>query len=288
MTLKGSPSFRKRVRLHFFPLLFFFIWDVERRFVALCRGTIPLNVHYLRCTGLAQTSTPMGQRRFSALRRPAVEVEYNLGSPISSLPGPANSTVNYGPPIPISAALSGNANSDSTLDNSNHVARGFLFIYRKDTFIDPFFVTPCLFSMFVANLTFEKSQNSVEAQSNSPTSPADSPYSSQSLESDSGPSSAHDMIRRSMPNLNNVSRLRMPQPANLTAAGNLNRHHASDSGLRPPGATSSGIRPPVGRFANGPLTMRPQLAVPQTHVSTANPDAVRPSQPVNSYRFAAP
>jgi len=122
----------------------------------------------------------------------------------------------------------------------------------------------------------------VEAQSSSPSSPIGSPYSSQSIESDGAgcgaPPTPQDMLRRSMPNLNNASRLRMPQPSStLAASGNLNRQHGSETGLRPP--SSSGIRPPVGRVINGPLSFRPQLPVPET-TAIIVPNAVKPSQPV--------
>lgn len=51
----------------------------------------------------------------------AVEVDHNLGSPISSL---ADGTVNFGPPIPLRESIVGNANSDSMLDNSNNLIQG--------------------------------------------------------------------------------------------------------------------------------------------------------------------
>ena len=132
------------------------------------------------------------------------------------------------------------------------------------------------FSNHSGQLTFEKSRNSVEASSVSPTSPADSPYSSQSLESDTGlpPATASDRIGRSMPNLNHPSRLRMPQPS--AGNSNLNRQHtSSDSGLRPPSAGVSGIRPPVGRPVNGTLLRPPQV---QPVPTVAIPNALKPMQ----------
>lgn len=154
----------------------------------------------------------------------------------------------------------------------------------------------------------------MENQSNSPTSPASSPYSSQSLESETagnliylsnplqgkqtrskyvvfrpiGPSTTQELIRRSMPNLNNQSRMRLPQPSGL--AGNLNRQHGSDSGLRPP-SMGVGIRPPICSTVNGSSLVRPQFKVPQpppqAQVATNNiraptvTDPVRPSQLVS-------
>jgi hypothetical protein len=55
-----------------------------------------------------------------AFQRPA-EVDHNLGSPIISL---AEGIVNFGPPIPLRESIVGNANLDSTLDNSNNRTRG--------------------------------------------------------------------------------------------------------------------------------------------------------------------
>ena len=55
-----------------------------------------------------------------AFPRPA-EVDHNLGSPIISL---AEGNVNFGPPIPLRESIVGNANLDSTLDNSNNRTRG--------------------------------------------------------------------------------------------------------------------------------------------------------------------
>ena len=83
-------------------------------------------------------------------------------------------------------------------------------------------------------------------------------------------SSANDSIRRSMPNLNNPSRLRLPQPSS-----NLNRQHGSESGLRPPTAASgSMIRPPIGSTVNGSL-FRPQFKFPtpatETNLKPPNP-----------------
>lgn len=77
------------------------------------------------------------------------------------------------------------------------------------------------------------------------------------------PASAQELIRRSMPNLNNPSRMRLPQPSAL--AGNLNRQHGSDSGLRPP---STGLRPPSS--VNGTSSLiRPQFKVPQPPTAVA-------------------
>lgn len=103
-----------------------------------------------------------------------------------------------------------------------------------------------------------------------------------------GPSTTQELIRRSMPNLNNQSRMRLPQPSGL--AGNLNRQHGSDSGLRPP-STGVGIRPPICSTVNGSSLVRPQFKVPQpppqAQVATNNirgpaaMDPVRPSQLVS-------
>ena len=90
-----------------------------------------------------------------------------------------------------------------------------------------------------------------------------------------GPSTTQDLIRRSMPNLNNHSRLRLPQPS----AGNLNRQHGSDSGLRPPSAMGSGIRAPNCSAVNSSSLIRPQFKVPQPPPST--------QAPVNSIRGPA-
>jgi hypothetical protein len=73
------------------------------------------------------------------------------------------------------------------------------------------------------------------------------------------PATAQELIRRSMPNLNNQSRMRLPQPSSLV--GNLNRQHGSDSGLRPP-SMSGAVRPPVHNGSAFGL-MRPQFKVPQ-------------------------
>ncbi len=74
--------------------------------------------------GLAQTSTPMGTRKFPPHRRP-IEIDHNLGSPISSLAGPAHEgTVNFGPPIPISSSLA--SNHDSNSDSSTQIVRGII------------------------------------------------------------------------------------------------------------------------------------------------------------------
>jgi len=95
---------------------------------------------------LAQTSTPMGQRNSAAFRRPAA-IDQNLGSPISSL-----------------------SDQDSVLSGTD---------------VDPSGGKVATESKKArGHLTFEKSQNSLDTQSNSPSSPGDSPYSSQSLESD--------------------------------------------------------------------------------------------------------
>ncbi|XP_046644940.1 uncharacterized protein LOC124333641 isoform X2 [Daphnia pulicaria] len=207
---------------------------------------------------LAQTSTPMGQRRFTAFQR-STEVDHNLGSPIISL---AEGIVNFGPPIPLRESIVGNANLDSTLDNSNNRTRGIQ-----------------------GHLTFDKSQNSVENQSDSPSSPASSPYSSQSLESETGvPATTQELIRRSMPNLNNQSRMRLPQPSSM--AGNLNRQHGSDSGLRPP-SMGGAVRPPVHNGSAFGL-MRPQFKVPQppppveTAMKTTTHGTVTTTEPVRS------
>ncbi|XP_045031217.1 uncharacterized protein LOC116925804 [Daphnia magna] len=211
---------------------------------------------------LAQTSTPMGQRRFSAFPRPA-EVDHHLGSPIVSL---AEGIANFGPPHILRESIIENANLDLTLDNSNNRTREIK-----------------------AQLTFDKSQNSVENQSDSPCSPASSPYSSQSLDSETGgATTAREMIRRSMPNLNNQSRLRLPQPSSLS--GNLNRQHGSDSGLRPP-SMNNVVRPPMPNSSTLGL-MRPQFKVPQppppveTTLNTTRGTA--PTQPVRSSQLQQP
>lgn len=177
---------------------------------------------------LAHTSTPVGQRKISVLNRTGV-IEPNLGSPISSLSesNPVDLTVDYDQPIQMNEFIINN----SLPDNSSTKIRG--------------------------HLTFEKSQNSFDMQSSTPTSPAGSPYSSQSLESDTGvPISTQDLIRRSMPNLNNSIRMRLAQPT--ASVGNLNRQHGSQSGLRPPAVLKSAIRPQIGSRVNGTSLIRPQ------------------------------
>jgi len=185
---------------------------------------------------LTQTSTPMGKRSVSAFNRTAA-IEPNLGSPISSLceTDRIDRTVNYGTPIRMD-----DSNSEPALDNSSTKLRG--------------------------HLTFEKSQHSFDMQSSSPTSPAGSPYSSQSLESDTAVGvsvSTQDLIRRSMPNLNNsTTRMRLPQPT--ASVGNLNRQHGSQSGLRPPAMLKGVIRPQIATSrVNGSL-IRPQLRAAQS------------------------
>ncbi|XP_057366445.1 uncharacterized protein LOC130687302 [Daphnia carinata] len=214
---------------------------------------------------LAQTSTPMGQRRFSAFPRPA-EVDHHLGSPIVSL---AEGIANFGPPHPLRESIIENANLELTLDNSNNRTRGDYFAPDQ------------------GHLTFDKSQNSVENQSESPTSPASSPYSSQSLDSETGgTTSAREMIRRSMPNLNNQSRMRLPQPS----SGNLNRQHGSDSGLRPP-SMNNVVRPPMQNGSALGL-VRPQFKVPQPPLpveTTLNATrGTAPTQPVRSSQLQQP
>lgn len=91
-----------------------------------------------------------------------------------------------------------------------------------------------------------------------------------------GPATAQELIRRSMPNLNNQTRMRLPQPSGL--AGNLNRQHGSESGLRPP-SSGVGIRPPICSAVNGSSLIRPQFKVPQP------PPQVQPA--VNNSRVQA-
>lgn len=108
-----------------------------------------------------------------------------------------------------------------------------------------------------------------------------------------GPATAQELIRRSMPNLNNPSRMRLPQPSALSS--NLNRQHGSESGLRPPSA-NSGLRPPSSNSVNGSSLMRPQFKVPQppatavvqpaanvNRAANTTTDLVRPSQLVSNW-----
>ena len=75
-----------------------------------------------------------------------------------------------------------------------------------------------------------------------------------------------DLIRRSMPNLNHPTKLRLPNPGSAMSS-NLNRLHGSDSGLRPPLVHQSS-QLPVGQVLNG-SQLRPQLRPPQSSSSVA-------------------
>ena len=78
---------------------------------------------------------------------------------------------------------------------------------------------------------------------------------------DAGTMTKEELLRRSMPNLNNPAmRGRLPHPS-AGLASNLNRLHGSDSGLRPPSIPSGHV--PVGTPVNGSQP-RPQLRPPQT------------------------
>ena len=107
-------------------------------------------------------------------------IEPNLGSPISSLSesNPVDLTVDYDQPIQMNEFIINN----SLPDNSSTKIRGNSWLNKFIQF--SVLVDTRLLSK--GHLTFEKSQNSFDMQSSTPTSPAGSPYSSQSLESDTG------------------------------------------------------------------------------------------------------
>ena len=50
--------------------------------------------------------------------------------------------------------------------------------------------------------------------------------------------------------------MRLAQPT--ASVGNLNRHHGSQSGLRPPTVLKAAIRPQIGSRVNGASLIRPQ------------------------------